>query len=103
MKSKRYVIVNAKRFFTFITLIFLVLAIIVITIINSSKAHGSQYSQTYKEYYVVEGDSLWNISKKFIPEGYDIRRMIYEIKKANDMEDGYIYAGKTIKIPVVKK
>lgn len=99
MKRKKYVIVNMSRFYTFITLLFILCAILLFTIIYSPKAHSSIYEPRYKEYHIGEGDSLWDIALNNMPEGYDVRKMIYEIKKANNMETSYIYAGDTIKIP----
>jgi hypothetical protein len=100
MKDKKYVIVNGKRFFAFITFIFLIFSFILTLVFNVSKAHGSIYSQEYKIYHVVTGDSLWDISLKYMPEGYDVRKMIYEIKKINDMDTSEIFHGDIIKIPV---
>jgi hypothetical protein len=97
---KRYVIVNPRRFFTFLTFVFLLISIIIFVFINSTKAHSSIYETRYRDYYVHEGDNLWDISSRNIPEGYDIRKMIYEIKELNNIETGYIYPGDTIKIPI---
>lgn len=100
MKIKRYVIINPRRFFIFLTFVFMLISIILFIFINSTKAHSSIYEVKYKEYYILEGDNLWDISSRNIPEGYDIRKMIYEIKKLNNMETGYIYPGDIIKIPI---
>ena len=100
MKVKRYFIVNPRRFFAFLTFIFMLISILIIIFINSSKAHSSIYQTKFKEYHIVNGDNLWNISARNIPEGYDIRKMIYEIKELNQMDTSYIYPGEIIKIPI---
>ena len=100
MKSKRYVIVDSKRFFAFITFIFVISAIAITLMFQTPKAHSSLYSQIYKEYEILEGDSLWEISIANMPTDYDVRRMVYDIKKLNNMETSYIYQGDTIKIPI---
>lgn len=97
---KRYVIVNPRRFFIFLTFVFMILSVILFIFINSTKAHSSIYEVKYKEYYILEGDNLWDISSRNIPDGYDIRKMIYEIKELNQMDTSCIYAGDIIKIPV---
>lgn len=100
MKSRKYVIVNSKRFFAFITFILLFFSLVLTLIFTFSKAHSSSYSQGYKEYHVVTGDSLWDISLKNMPENYDVREMVYNIKKLNNMKTSEIYDGDTIKIPI---
>lgn len=65
-----------------------------------SKAQGIIYNQSYTDYYVKNGDTLWNISLEKMPIDYDVRRMVYDIKSLNNMETSYIYEGDIIKIPV---
>lgn len=103
MKSRKYVIVDSRRFFMFITFIFVVLSLLISLIITLPKVHSNIQEQKFQEYHVIDGDNLWNISLKFLPEDYDVRKMIFEIKELNDMETSYIYAGETIKIPLYNK
>ncbi len=100
MKNKRYVIVDSRRFFLFITVVFILTALIFNLIFTYSKAHSSIQSQDFKEYYVHKGDNLWNISLSHMPKDYDVRKMVYDIKKFNEMEDSFIVAGDIIKIPI---
>ena len=69
-------------------------------IFTYSKAHSSIQMQNFKEYYVLKGDNLWNISLKHMPKDYDVRRMVYDIKMLNEMDQSFIVAGETIKIPI---
>ncbi len=55
------------------------------------------------EVKIVEGDTLWNIALNYLPEKTDVRKMVYDIKEFNEMEDFYIYPGDRIKIPVISK
>lgn len=100
MKAKRYVIVNAKRFFIFITLVLIFFTSLFFMIFNIQKVYGDVLEENFKEYYISKGDNLWNIALENMPEGYDVRKMVYEIKKINGIETGLIYEGSTIKIPV---
>ena len=100
MKSKRYVIINSKRFFIFMTFIFIICAVIITLIFNLPNAYSSVYSEKYKEYQILKGDNLWGISLENMPKDYDVRKMVFDIKKLNDMETSYIYEGDTIKIPL---
>lgn len=96
--TRRYVIINKRRFFTFITLMLLIFIGLATLIVASHKAH-SQEEIYFNEYRVGEGDTLWKISNYFSDENIDIRQFIYEIKKLNDMETSAIYEGDIIKIP----
>ncbi len=98
--KKRYKIVNKRRFCFFITSILAVISIIIFTLVLSNKAHSSIYKVKYKEIQVVEGDTLWNIALNYLPEKTDIRKMIYDIKEFNGMDNSYIYPGDIIKIPI---
>jgi LysM repeat protein len=64
---------------------------------NETKA--SEYSET-TTVYVDSGDTLWGIARECSNEHYDIREVIDEIKKINDMSDNTIYPGQKLKIPV---
>ena len=101
MKTKRYVIVNSRRFFTFITLVITLLALIVFTIMNLQGAYSSAYTIETEDYWVKQGETLWSIAQEYSPDGYDIRKMIYEIKEINEMETSMIYSGDKIMIPII--
>lgn len=97
--TKRYVIINKRRFFTFITLTLLVLIAILTLIVSSHRSNGQEQIY-FNEYRVGKGDTLWNISNYYSDDNIDIRQFIHEIKKINDMETSAIYEGDIIKIPI---
>jgi len=101
MKNRRYVIVNSKRFFTFITILITIIAIIIVSVVNLQSAYSSPYSIESEDYWVKKGETLWTIAQKYKPDDYDIRKMIYEIKELNNMETSMIYSGDKIKIPLI--
>lgn len=101
--KKKYKIVNKKRFYLFITSLFVVLSIIIFSLISNNKVHSSIYEIHYEEVKVVEGDTLWSIALTYLPEKTDIRKVIYDIKKFNNMDTSYIYPGDIIKIPASNK
>ncbi len=100
MKEKKYVIVDSRRFFLFITIVSILTAFIFSLIFTYSKAYSSIQTQNFKEYYVHKGDNLWNISLEHMPKNYDVRKMVYDIKELNNMDESFIVAGETIKIPI---
>nr|WP_252187879.1 LysM peptidoglycan-binding domain-containing protein [Anaeromonas frigoriresistens] len=57
---------------------------------------------TYEDYYKVfvrEGDTIWEIAHDHNPYGEDVRKIVYEIEKMNNLESQYIRPGDIIKVP----
>lgn len=54
----------------------------------------------YVDVLVKEGDTIWNLAKKHTSEN-DIRKTIYNIKKANNLSTADIYPGQLLKIPQI--
>jgi len=92
-KKRKYIIGNKRRFFTFIcTSIVLALIIINTLTVNAEKATG------YKTICVKSGDTIWSIAMTHT-DNDDIRKVVYEIQKANSIEEGVIKVGQRIKVP----
>lgn len=98
--KKKYRIVDRKKFVRFIFIICLAILSIVLIFCKNNKAYSLMYENKYIEVEVVEGDTLWDIAKSNMPKDYDIRKMVFEIKEFNNMEDAYIYPGNLIKVPI---
>lgn len=59
------------------------------------------------EYYdttvlVQEGDTLWGIAKDAVGEKVDVRYTIRDIITENNLKDGVIHPGMTLKVKAVK-
>jgi LysM repeat protein len=93
----RYRVTDKRRFKTFIiasTVLFLILASM---ITYTVKAYS--YSEIkYLELQINSGDTIWNIAREY-GQSNSIRKDVYEIMEMNDLQDGYIYPGQTIKVP----
>jgi len=50
-------------------------------------------------YTVVAGDTLWDIASTHIDPGDDVRRLIFDIKAANQLSDSIIHPGQELRIP----
>ncbi len=101
MRSKRYVIVDSRRFFLFITLLVTIIALVMFSIMSMTGAYSMTSVEHFEEYWIKQGDTLWDIAGKFAPEGYDTRKFIFDIKEHNKMETSMIYQGDKLLIPVV--
>ncbi|MGN9164099.1 cell division suppressor protein YneA [Tissierellaceae bacterium HCP3S3_D8] len=100
---KRYRIVNKTRFFLFVTFIFIIFTMTITFLTNSIKAHSMILEEEFCEVRISEGDTLWNIALEYMPPRYDVRKMVYRIKKFNDLDTSYIFPGDTIKIPIIER
>lgn len=97
-QKKRIVIVNKYRFITFLSIVF----ILIILIFNSLTNLNTVYSKNYDEYYkirVVPGDTIWSLANKY-SKNKDIRRLVYNIKILNNLDESTIYPGDIILIPI---
>ncbi|MBZ2173805.1 LysM peptidoglycan-binding domain-containing protein [Schnuerera sp. xch1] len=101
MSNRRYRIVNKRKFISFLVLMFIVITVIAFLLISDNEVYSSTYRENYKEILVREGDTLWNIAIDNMPDEYDVRKMVFEIRKFNSMKDTTsIYPGDLIKIPI---
>lgn len=93
-------IVNKKKF---IRSSILLLLLILLGLLGMNKTYsGTQIS--YKEDYILKGDTLWTIAENeiYTNEYYknkDIRQVIYEIKQLNHLQSENLEIGQKIRIP----
>lgn len=99
MKRKKLRIKNKYRFFIFMTIVCIILISSINTILGLNTAASAQ-DPIYKEVSVQEGDTVWTLAQNNISNQTDTRKFIYEIKLVNHLDNGYIYPGQVIKIPI---
>lgn len=81
----------------------LILIIIVGAIIGFATNTYSKVETNYKEEYVYSGDTLWSIAQNELEnnkyfEGKDIRYVIEELKKVNNLSNSNLVEGDKIRI-----
>lgn len=54
----------------------------------------------YVKVVVYPGDTLWNIAIKHSSENTDVRKMVYYIRKANNLDTAIIQPGQELIIPL---
>ncbi|WIV10934.1 LysM peptidoglycan-binding domain-containing protein [Proteiniborus sp. MB09-C3] len=96
--GKRIRIANKRRFTIFLSTIFIITTIIFNGILRLNLVYGSD-NGNYAEMAIVSGDTLWEIAKRNNPYNQDVRKIVYEIMKINNMKSASIKAGSVIKIP----
>ncbi len=93
-------IVNKTKFIRSVIILVALIFLILLGMTNT-------YSKTevaYKENYILDGDTLWSVAEEQTNtneyyKNKDIREVIYEIKKINNIEDGKLEIGQKIVIP----
>ncbi len=80
-----------------ILIIVILLTIILISVVITSY---SNKAVVYKEIKIQKGQTLWNIAAKY-STNKDPRKLIYQMKKINGIEDSIIQPGEVIKVPVI--
>lgn len=96
-------IVNKKKFIRSIIILFVIVFIIPLIF---AKVTFSYKQVEYISIYVDYGDTLWNIAKtqQRTNEYYkdkDVRYIISDIKKVNNLSTSDIYVEQELKIPTV--
>jgi len=92
---RRYVLKNKARFFAFI----LVTIFLTACLLARNAVYGYNEETRYVTVTVKSGDTLWTIAESFYDKG-DIRKHIYNIKKANNMKSCEIFPGNKLIIPL---
>lgn len=97
-KKTQIVIKSKFKLCVFIFVVsFICLAIVLSPLFNRGQA---MEQIQFKTYFVAEGETLWRIAKRTLPDNTDIRDYIGEIRKANNMINANILAGQKLVIPI---
>ena len=100
-KRHYYRITAPLRFICFIVIVMLIAIMAFGNISKVNIVHGSAATE-YTTVTVESGDTLWSIAEEYAPENVDTRKVVYEIRKANNMDTSNINVGQEIKIPTSK-
>ncbi|MBB3110366.1 LysM repeat protein [Paenibacillus phyllosphaerae] len=66
---------------------------------DASMSHPAQPTADERLIVVGSGDTLWEIAGKVKQDGDDIREVVYNIKKRNQLENSALNAGQSLIIP----
>ena len=89
---------NKLRFITFLLVMFTLLSALCVSVFNIGKVYSKSEIE-YSVYVVDNGETLWDIANKNNPENKDIRKVVYEIQKYNNIGN-VVNVGQEIKIPL---
>ena len=97
----KYKVVNMFRFKSFVILTLVIILIFTLYNLNAFSLNKEDYSN-YIEIFVKEGDTIWDIAKRYHNGNNDIRQLVYDISAVNDIKDSVIHPGEKILVPVDK-
>lgn len=98
---KKYRIKSKFRFTLFLVIAILLSASMFSSFLGLNNVNSISLDE-FKPVKVEAGESLWSIAKANNPNNKDIRSLIHEIKKINELESSEINEGQKILIPVNK-
>lgn len=99
----KFKIIDMKKFIKTLILTLIVIFFFIFILINTT------YSRTevkYKEEYIYQGDTLWSMVQKesnsnLYIKGRDIRDVIQEIRRINNINNENLKIGQKILIPTI--
>lgn len=92
-------IISKVRF----TIFLVVLMLIGSSIVGLISGSGIANSLSTNQYYFVEiesGDTIWDIAESYRPDDMDVRKVVFDICKVNDIEADDVQDGMNIIVPV---
>lgn len=92
---------NTRKFIKDISLLIILISLFIIFTETSS---FSKENVEYKEIYISQGDTLWKIAKRekednLYYKNKDIRDIIEDLKKINDLENCNLKVNQKLQIP----
>lgn len=100
---KRIVITQPKRFYTFVALCIFILAL-ALTLVFSfvSRESSSAASPVHEKTVLVKaGDTVWHLAETVAEhDGRDVRDIVRDIYRVNNLWSSGIYPGQTLRIPI---
>ena len=83
----------------------IVFVLLVVCLIIQNVQHRNVYEGDIvtNTYVVIQGDTLWDIAKKYCPYNMDIREYIDNIKERNGIFDSTLHNGQVIELWTIEK
>jgi len=94
----KYRIINMKRFKRFMFISILSISMFIFTFAATFNAYSKDIPQ-YDYISVKDGDTIWSIASDY-SDKMEIREMIYNISKVNNIQNASIYPGDIIRVPI---
>ena len=96
---KKVRVANKKRFVFFISVVLMIILLIGSFTMSAFSSEGLN-QDNFENIRVEQGDTLWSIAKLYAGNHTDVREVIYNIQKENDLISSVIHPGQELKIPI---
>lgn len=98
---------NPKKFNRFILLSLCIISFILLIILSLYyvllNVNTQPKTTVLIEYTIEQGDTYWSIAKEYCSDNEDIRVLIYDMQKLNNIPAGDLRPGDVLEIPVEVK
>ncbi|WP_081844592.1 LysM peptidoglycan-binding domain-containing protein [Cellulomonas sp. URHE0023] len=81
-------------------LLALVIVAMVVLVAGRAVAYGPQAAQQVERHVVQSGETMWQIASGIAEPGEDVRDVVYELVRLNDLPGAGLTAGQVIVIPL---
>lgn len=103
---KNLKIVNKSKFARSVSIVVLMILGTIFFSTKVSLSHNEKDQMDYDTITIIQGDTLWNIADEQQMnnpyfENKDIREIIYQIKKVNQLKTSSLQIGQKLQIPVI--
>ena len=99
---KKFRVVNKTRFILSNLLIFIFIILLFNFLIQFNQVNAANQVETI-DVKIKNGDTVWEIAKRYKPINEDTRKMVYLINEINDLNGRYLQVDETIKVPKYNK
>lgn len=73
---------------------------IILLIVGITYIDGSNNTQDYETVVVESGQNLWGIAREYYGENNNIRKIIFEIRDINNLDNASLDPGQKLKLPM---
>ncbi len=94
----RFKIINPLRFQRAVITILVIMCLLCFAVLCSNYEKHDAYE--VHKVTVCKGDTVWSIADSYNGENVDIRYVIYTLEEINGLDNGEIYPGEEIYVPV---